>query len=819
MSIATTNRTLVFTTLLAAGLFASSLHAENLKGKILDPDGKAVPGARVHLFDRKTGEERSTTGKSDGSYSFPGIPAGEYLIESDGSRGALSGSANVSVSGDQTLDLKLIITGSSTQILVTASAVPLSIEEVAKVIDAIDADEIARRNEFSLAEAVRTLPGIRVKTLEGPGSFTKIQTRGLRPQDTAILIDGVRFRDAGSPQNDATAFLGEMVLSDTDRIEFLRGSGSSLYGSNALGGVLNITSRGGGGPMHSDFRFEGGGLGLVRGVAGASGGVFSDKLSYSGTASHLYATNGVRDGLPYRNSSAQGTAKFSFAPGISLTAREWYSTDYVVTTENPRAFPLVSFPPFGAIAREVQAIPLPTDQLKLYERGQPYTVGNATYLPNTIDPDGRKFGKFSNAILVFQQQVTPDTSYRVGYQSLDTRRIYLDGPQGKGQFDAFATPRSTFDGDVDTLQTRFDQRAGQHNRITFGYEYERERYFSYDGEHQPIKSLVNALQSGNTLTGISNGILLKQRSHAFYAQDQISLLNGQLQLTAAARAQTFGLEQPKFQGFSETAYSGKLSAIAVPTAYTGDGAVAYFIRRSGTKLRSHVGNSFRAPSGYERFGGGFGSYYGDPRLAPERSVAVDAGIDQWLFGSKVQISGTWFYTNLQETILFANSFAAGADPFGRTYGGYANGGGGTARGLELSGSISPRTSTKIRTAYTYVNSDSRTPTSGPNYHSVLDLPAHAFTVMATQWLGTRTDITFDLAAYSDYVATLSGSVNRFRFNGPIKPDVVVTHRLPFGDEHKLEIYGKVENMFGQRAYESGFIGPGAWFISGFRINY
>jgi len=814
MFIGTQTRSLVLTALLAAPLFGGSLQAESLKGKILDPAGETVPGASVHLFDRKTGEKRSTTASRDGSYSFPGIPSGDYLIESDASNGALSGSTPVSVTNDQTQDLKLAIMGSSTQVLVTASAVPLSIQEVAKAVDAIDADELDRRNEFSLAEAVRTVPGIRVKTLEGPGSFTKIQTRGLRAQDTAILIDGMRFHDAGSPQNDASGFLGSMVLSNTDRIEFLRGSGSSLYGSNALGGVMNVTSRSGGGPMHSGFRFEGGGLGLIRSVLDASGGLFSDKLTYSGAASHLYVTKGVREGLPYRNNSVQGMAKFSFTPEISLTAREWYASDYVVAAETPRAFfqPGAPVPP-----GEVTAVPLTMDELERYESGQAITSANANYIPNTIDPDGRKYGSYSNNMLLFQHQVTSDTSYRLAYQSLDSRRTYLDGPQGRGPFEMFATPRSGFYGDIDTLQARIDQRAGQYNRITFGYEYERERYFSYDGERQPLDVLLASL--GGTSLNISNAILLRQRSHAFYAQDQLSLLQGRLQVTAAARAQTFNLQQPQFQGFPTTAYTTTLSSITVPTAYTGDGAIAYFIKGSQTKLRSHIGNSFRAPSGYERFGGGFGSYYGDPRLAPERSVAVDAGIDQWIFGNQAQLSATWFYTNLQQTIRFASSFPAGTDPFGRTFGGYANGGGGIARGLELSGSVSPRTSTRIRAAYTYVNSDSRTPTSGTNYYRTLDLTPHVFTMTATQWLGTRTDITFDLAAHSDYVVTLSGSGNRFKFNGPVKPDVVVTHRLPFGDDHKLEIYGKVENMFGQRAYESGFIGPRAWFTSGFRINY
>jgi vitamin B12 transporter len=822
MSIAQRNRTLLLATLLTAALFAGTLHADSLKGKVIDPDGKAVPGARVHLFDRKTGETRSTTGSSDGSYSFTGIPAGDYLIEGNGSDGALRGSRPVSVSGDQTQDLSLTVASTSTQVLVTASAVPLSIEEVAKAISAVDADELVRRNEFSLAEAIRTLPGIRVKTLEGPGSFTKIQTRGLRAQDTAVLIDGMRFHDAASIQNDATSFLGGMVLSDTERIEFLRGSGSSLYGSNALGGVLNITSRPGGGPLRGDFRVEGGGLGMVRSVGRASGGLFSDRLTFSGAGSHLYVTNGVRDGLPYRNNSGQGTAKFSITPRMSFTVREWYVSDYAVSTESPVRIAAAAPPVVGGRSQELRAIPLSIAELERYEQKQPYTVGDANYIPNTIDPDGRKYGSSSNNILLFQHELPSSTAYRVGYQSLDTRRTYLDGKQGVGPFEAFATPRSAFYGDVDTLQARIDQRAGQYNRITFGYEYERERYFSYDGDQAPLELLLKmptGIGSGLP-SNISNAILLKQRSHAFYAQDQIRLLQGRLHLTAGARAQTFDLRQPQFQGFTTTAYTNALSSIAVPTAYTGDGAVAYFISSSRTKLRSHVGNSFRAPSGYERFGGGFGSYYGDPRLAPERSVAVDGGIDQWLFGNKAQISGTWFYTNLQQTIGFVSSFAPGTDPFGRTFGGYANGGGGIARGLELSGSISPRTSTKIQASYTFVNSDMRAATSGIDYHRVLDLPPHVFTMTATQWLGTRTDITFDLAAHSDYVMTLGGSTStRYKFNGPTKPDVVVTHRIPFGDDHKLEIYGKVENMLGQQPYEGGFIGPRAWFISGFRINY
>ena len=782
---------------------ATPAQADSLSGTVLDPDGRAVPNARLHLYHRKTGEIRATTASLAGAFMFPGIPGGEYLLEANDARALLRSSSQITVSGDQNHDMRLSLTGTSASVLVTASAVPLSIREAGKAVDVISADDLALRNELSLSEAVRTLPGIRVQTLEGPGSFTTITTRGLRPQDTAVLIDGMRFRDAASPQNDATAFLEDMVTADTDRVEFLRGSGSSLYGSNALGGVMNIASNPGGGPPHADLRVEGGGLGLVRGVAGLSGGIGADRLTYSGKLSHLYVTRGVRRNLPYRNNSGQGTAKFSFTPRISLTGRTWYSNGYQTSTESPLVAGAVIMNSLDG--QEVPAIPLALDQLERFENGLPYAEGNATYIPSTIDPDGRRRGSYFSSMLLFQHEVAPGTAYRVAWQTVDTRRALLDGPGGVGPFEAFAPPRTNFEGFIDTIQARLDRQAGTHNVFTVGYEHERERYLSYDGSDSNVVSAAR--------------IHLRQRSDAFYVQDQIRLFDGRLQLTVAGRRQSFGLIDPEFQGF-DNPYSGSLSVIEVPTAYTGDGSVAYFISGSQTKLRSHIGNSFRAPSGYERFGGGFGTYYGDPRLAPERAVSLDAGIDQWLFDSKVQISATWFYTNLQQIVGFVNFFAPGTDPFGRTFGGYANRGGGIARGFELSGDYSLRTGTRVRASYTFVNSDSRTPTVLPDYYRVPGVSPHVMTVTATHWIGRRTHLTFDLAAHSDYVLTLSGGgTRRFRFNGPVKPDIAVSHRLPFGNDRNLEIYAKLENMFGRRAYEDGYVGPKAWLTTGFRIDY
>jgi hypothetical protein len=81
-----------------------------------------------------------------------------------------------------------------------------------------------------------------------------------------------------------------------------------------------------------------------------------------------------------------------------------------------------------------------------------------------------------------------------------------------------------------------------------------------------------------------------------------------------------------------------------------------------------------------------------------------------------------------------------------------------------------------------------------------------------------------MVAHSDYTTDLfgglfGGEARRFKFNGPVKADVMVRHDLPFGDDHSVEVYGKVENVFAQRPYEDGFFGPKAWVVAGARVHF
>ncbi len=774
---------------------------------MLDPHGAAVEDARLRLFDRNSGELRKTQSGDGGAYAFVGIPSGQYLLEADAAGAELTASQEITVRGDAARDLSLSISGTRVEVVVTASSTPLVLQEVSKALDLVDSEQIALRNEFSFTEAIRNVPGVRVKQLRGPGSLTTVQTRGLRSHDTALLIDGLRFRDAASTQGDATAFYEDMIIVDTERIEFLRGSGSSLYGSHAMGGVVNVSSRQGGGRLHGEMQAEGGGLGMLRGVGRFGGGLAEDRFVYSGGLAHLNVTGGYRGKSPYRNTSGQGFAKYSFTPKVSLSGRIWASDAFLILAESP-AFTneiLANFPASGP----VPARALPNSELLRFERGLPIDPGSATFIPSPIDPDNRRSSAFVAAAAILQHQLTPGSSYRLAYQLVDTNRATRDGPAGPGAFDPVFSNESRFEGQTNLFQARTDHRLGIHNLASVGYEFENEKFLSFGTDESP--------------NPITSRVDIDQATHGIFAQDQVRLLDGRLQFSLSGRAQFFVLNTPSFSG-GRNPYES-IPAESPGNSYTGDAAVAYFFRGSQTKFRAHAGNSFRAPSLFERFGGTFSpfsngfDFWGDPRLSPERSVALDGGVDQWLFGSRLSLSGTFFYTDLEETVIFDFANFPPDDPFGR-FGGYRNGGGGVARGAELSARITPAPTTSIQTAYTYSNSDSRTPTIGRDFFGRQGLSTHIFTMSATQWIASRFNITFDLFAASEYsLSPFGAGGRRMIFEGPVKADVVFRYDLPVADRRSVEFYGKVENVFDNNYYEDGFGSPGAWAIGGIRFKF
>ncbi len=769
-------------------------------GHVKDPHGANLPGATVRLVGRDQRYSLVTTTDSNGAYNFKHLAAGEYLIEAEATGFALAAAQTVAVTRGQTttLDISLQLSGLRSSVVITASDTPQSVDEVSKALTIIDNQEIDERDETAISESLRVVPGLRVQQLGGPGSLTSIKTRGLPSEDTAVLIDGIRFRDAAAPQGDASGFLEDLVATDVGRLEVLRGSGSSLYGSNAVGGVVNIVTDEGGGPIHGSALAEGGGLGFFRTRAHVAGGTNHNRVVYSAGVSFFNVTRGIDDEDEARNTTGQGRILFRIAPTATISGRVYATNSRLQLNNNPEA--IGTLPPTGII----EAIPLSITEQRRFEAGVPpsqLNIGSATFVPAANDPDAVREADFFNGAVSFSQRPVETFGYTITYQGLVTNRSSINGPLGVGFQPFGGTTRSDFDARIHTLNARVDVQAGEYNFITGGYEFESENFKNPSFQVNPADN---------------SDVDVTQLSHALFAQDQLRLVDDRLQISGAFRAQFFRLERPIFTPAASAPYTG-ITFQSPPTAYTGDGSIAYTFRSSGTKLRGHVGNGYRAPSLFERFGSAFDSFFGysvfgDPRLEPERSIAFDAGVDQTFHDNRVRVSATYFYTQLRKIIIFDFSGLIDftTDPFGR-FGGYLNTNGGIARGAEIELRATPTRTLNLTAAYTFTKSQQRTPQVPGTIRSLV-IPDHQFALVASQRIGRRIFVNFDFSASSNYLGAVFDSTtftsHGYRFKGLAKADLGGSYSLPLDEKRQLRFFGYVDNLFNQEYFESGFRTPG-----------
>ena len=130
-------------------------------------------------------------------------------------------------------------------IVVTAGVVPVELRKVGASFTVIDGETIERRNFAYFADVLRTVPGVAVSRSGSFGAPVQVRLRGAEGNHTLVLIDGIEVSSIGVGEFDFSSLLAANI----DRVEVLRGPQSGLYGSNALGGVINVITKGGDGPL------------------------------------------------------------------------------------------------------------------------------------------------------------------------------------------------------------------------------------------------------------------------------------------------------------------------------------------------------------------------------------------------------------------------------------------------------------------------------------------------------------------------------------------------------------------------------------------
>lgn len=795
--------------LLTIGISAQD--GATITGQLTDR-GNVLANTEVKVIKAESQTQIATAAtNADGNYQIENIADGDYVLIFANAQRVEVRQFIVVKDGKVTTDFlqssvnRPALLG---EVSVIASGTLQADGEVSKSVDIIDNREIRERNEFSLVESLKTIPGFRVQQLGGFGRTANIKSRGLRNQDTAVLIDGVRFRDASAITGDASAFLSDFTFAGDNRVEVLRGAGSSLYGTNAIGGTIDFQTPRPQSGFHGAFFGEGGGLGLKRVRGNVSDGTANGKFAFNlGVARTVYS-EGIDGDDDAHNTNFQSRIEYNPFSKTNISARFFVSDAFVRLNSSPDT--IGSAPASNAAI--INAVPLARDLLRRYENNQTNAnLGGANFVPDADDPDAVQKSQFFNGQFVLTQIVNSKLVFQGYYQGLQTRRTNTNGTLGVG-FQSAST--SVFDGTIQTANGHFNYTPNDNNLITFGYEFERERFGNNGFSPNPASAF---------------SIRVRQSSNTFYAQDQLDFFKRKLQISGGFRAQFFNLKNPTSTGATPPYRNVTLES--PPNAYTFDGSASYFFERTKTKIRSHVGNGYRVPSLFERFGSFYSTFgtpgfvaFGDPNLKPERSVGFDAGIDQSIYKNRARLSAVYFYTKLIDTIGFGNSVVnIGATT--RPFGGYLNTKGGVSRGAEFSGRVRASDSTDVFASYTYTNSDQRAPqVTGTRILRTLGVPNHQFTLVATQRFGKRLSVNFDFVGTSDYLAPIFSNQTFntyvFRFKGNRKADLTGRYELPVRNEKlRLVFTGTIENLFDYDYFENGFRTFGRTARAGVGLNF
>jgi vitamin B12 transporter len=175
------------------------------------------------------------------------------------------------------------IESESAPVVVTATRIETPINQIGSSVTVIDDVEIELNQQRTLPDALQTVPGLNIVQTGGPGGKASVFVRGSNSNDTKVLIDGI---DTNDPSQDGVFDFGQVLTSDLARVEVLRGPQSSLYGSDALAGVINLVTKKGEGPPRFEGMLEGGSFDTFNQSARASGSI--SRFNYSFSVAHLF---------------------------------------------------------------------------------------------------------------------------------------------------------------------------------------------------------------------------------------------------------------------------------------------------------------------------------------------------------------------------------------------------------------------------------------------------------------------------------------------------------------------------------------------------
>jgi vitamin B12 transporter len=297
--------------LLFVSLAAAS--AADLKVKVVDPQSAAVPGAQVLLLEDKTASHPQVELTSaEGLAVFREMAAGPHHVRVLAPGFAVDSTA-VSDSADSvTIQLRLAPT--SQTVVVTATRTPVEASSAGAAVEVLSGEQLQVMNPVAADDALRFLPGAVVNTAGQRGGLSSLFVRGGDSNYNKVIVDGVSVTEPGG-----TIDFGTLSLAEADRLEFLRGAQSTLYGSDAMTSVVQVWTRTGNTPV-PELRFgaDAGNYATESGYASLAGS--HGRFDYN-VFGNQFNTSGSGPNDDYSNSLEGANLGFLLDDKISLRLR------------------------------------------------------------------------------------------------------------------------------------------------------------------------------------------------------------------------------------------------------------------------------------------------------------------------------------------------------------------------------------------------------------------------------------------------------------------------------------------------------------------
>jgi len=596
----------------------SLLLSLDVTGVVTDQSGQPVPRAIVQVIARDGTTAASTFTDADGAFHISNAPDGCRVQAS--LTGFLTAIKECSASA---VALTLSVAPVAEHVVVSATRTEAPSGQVGSTVTVFDANDIERRQQPLLADLLRDAPGTTVVRVGAPGAVTSLFVRGGESNYTKVLLDGIPLNEPGGTFN-----LSNVTTEDLDRVEFVRGANSALYGSDAMTGVVQLfTRRGTTARPQVDVAFEGGTFSTARGSASIA--ARSGRVDYAAGISGLTTDNEVPNDR-FRNLTLSGAGGITFGRDASLrfVAR---SEDGHSGVPGQTAFGRPDMDAFFSRHDSVWGVTFDQALGGLHQRA---TYGLATSHQRSanliIDPP------YTPA---FEGAVAPFEFSDFLYDSrTDLRRHHAsyqaDGTWSRG-------------------------RGGSHVDTAL---------VDWDGERA---TLTDAL-AGSTVPASRDNVGLSLQHQAMWSQ---------VFITAGVRVEhnaSFG-----------TATVPRISAAWY--ARTGSGTIGT------TRLHSSAGRAIKEPTILQSFSPN-PFFLGNPDLQPERTRAVDAGVEQRFAGDRVSVDITWYDNRYRDII---NTRTISFNPFESQY---FNIGLTRARGAELSGMVALVSGIRVKGGYTFLDS-------------------------------------------------------------------------------------------------------------------